>query len=125
MNTKTAKELIREYLTAEPKTSRISAGKFHHAVELVLSQLETCQLREDNKDHAITALRAERDELLDELKWAWDNLAKSEPYPDEECEYDRCTVCRCPDWKHSETCQLKEREAVARAILAKYAGKED
>ena len=72
----------------------------------------------------VSALRAERDELLDELKWAWDNLAKSEPYPDEECEYDRCTVCRCPDWKHSETCQLKEREAVARAILAKYSGKE-
>ena len=70
MNTKTAKELIREYLTAEPKTSRISAGKFHHAVELVLSQLETCQLREDNKDHAITALRAERDELRTNIEAA-------------------------------------------------------
>lgn len=67
--------------------------------------------------HAIKVLEAENAELREALAWAWDNLGKSKPYPDEDSEYDSCVVCGAPEWDHRTACDLEEREAKARALL--------
>ena len=70
-----------------------------------------------DKLNSIAALEAENAKLREALKWAWDNLAKSTPYPDDESEYDQCAVCGQPEWSHDDDCELKERKLSARALL--------
>ena len=66
---------------------------------------------------AIQELTMKNENLRAALKWAWENLATTNQYPQEGAEFDYCVVCGAPEYKHKDNCELILRKTEAEILL--------